>query len=236
MLKITTFREVDMVANPEICRVNGRKSRGSITLRGKEIASKNSTRHGILSQKPPLLLTEDLTTFQDLIQALINEYQPQTATENLFVQQIGMAWLRLHRVWSAEAALANKAIARQQQNNRYATRRHTDEENLLELEHGKKTIYHPDLLLQERKLVQDFLNETEKFASALPRRNPHRWENIDELIVLLRISLKTTIKKYPGKQVPSEFNTQDTFGSIPLWQIYQFWQNVREDSILLPQS
>ena len=202
-----------MIANAEICRLNGRKSRGPLSEKGKAIASLNATKHGLLARKPPLLLSEDLTTFQEIMQSLIYEYQPQTATEHLLVQQAGMAWLRLHRVWSAEAASVNLIILRQQQAKQYPTRCHTDEENLLELAHGKKTIFHPDVLLQEQKLVQYLLKQTENFASALPKRNPRKWENIDELIEIFKHSLQKIIKEYPGKQVPQtpEFSTQDNF-------------------------
>lgn len=202
-----------MVANPEICRANGRRSRGPTTLRGKAIASKNSTRHGLLSQKPPLLLTEDLTTFQSFMQALIDEYQPQTATEHLLVQQVAMGWLRLHRVWSAEAASVNLVILRQEQTKQYPTRRHDDEENLIELTHGKKTNFHPDVLVEERKLIKFLIKETELFASSLPKRNPRKWQNIAQLIELFKDALEKVTKQYPGKSVPqtAKFSTQDAF-------------------------
>jgi hypothetical protein len=105
-----------MTAKPEICRLNGSKSRGPKTKRGKAIASRNATKHGLLSQKPPILITEDLETFQGIVQGLIDEYQPQAATEHLLIQQIAMGWLRLHRVWSAEAANTNIALLKAQQN------------------------------------------------------------------------------------------------------------------------
>jgi hypothetical protein len=84
-----------MVASPEICRLNGAKSRGPTSSSGKAIAS--ATKHGILSQQPPILATEDLESFQGIVQGLIDEYQPQTSTEHLLIQQVAMGWLRLHR-------------------------------------------------------------------------------------------------------------------------------------------
>ena len=74
-----------MVATPEINRLNGRKSRDPVTKRGKAIASKNATKHGILAKTLPILLTEDLETFQGIVQGLIDEYQPQGATEHLLI-------------------------------------------------------------------------------------------------------------------------------------------------------
>lgn len=46
-----------MVCSPEISRMNGAKSRGAVTQRGKVIASRNAREHGLLAQKPPLLVT-----------------------------------------------------------------------------------------------------------------------------------------------------------------------------------
>ncbi|XGV98787.1 MAG: hypothetical protein ACAF41_07575 [Leptolyngbya sp. BL-A-14] len=99
-----------MVASPEVCRMNGAKSKGAVTERGKAIASRNALKHGIMSSHPPLLATEDLETFQGMMQGLMDEYQPQVPTEHLLVQQVAMAWLRLHRLWGVEAAQANKAL------------------------------------------------------------------------------------------------------------------------------
>ncbi|HIK15815.1 MAG TPA: hypothetical protein IGS53_11100 [Leptolyngbyaceae cyanobacterium M33_DOE_097] len=99
-----------MVCSPEQARLNGAKSKGAVTDRGKAISSRNATKHGVSSTHPPLLVTEDLESFQGMMQALIDEYQPQTPTEHLLIQQVSMAWLRLHRLWSVEAATANTEI------------------------------------------------------------------------------------------------------------------------------
>lgn len=108
-----------MVASPEISRANGRKSRGPVTEMGKAIASKNATKHGLLSQKPPLVIGEDLESFQGIMQGLLDEYQPQTPTEHLLVQKIAMGWLRLHRLWGVEAAIANVSILQQKMEQKY---------------------------------------------------------------------------------------------------------------------
>jgi hypothetical protein len=108
-----------MVASPEVCRINGAKSKGAVTERGKAIASRNAIKHGIMSSRPPLLATEDLETFQGMMQGLMDEYQPQMPTEHLLVQQVAMAWLRLHRLWGVEAAQANKALLLAQSKEKY---------------------------------------------------------------------------------------------------------------------
>lgn len=73
-----------MVCSAEISRMNGAKSRGAITQRGKAIASHNAVKHGLLAQKPPLLVTEDLSTFETLMQGLIDYYQPENPAPAFF--------------------------------------------------------------------------------------------------------------------------------------------------------
>src|SRR5687768_3416386 len=95
-----------MVATPEINRANSLKSTGPRSARGKAIASMNAQKHGLLAASPPLVQGEDLETFSGVMQALVDEHQPQGPTEFLLVQQLAMAHLRLHRLWGAEAAIA----------------------------------------------------------------------------------------------------------------------------------
>src|SRR5687768_12778059 len=103
-----------MVSSPEVSRLNGRKSCGPRTERGKVIASRNATKHGLLSQSPPLLVTEDLTTFEGMLQSLIDYYQPEGPVEQFLVQRLGMGMLKQYRLWSAEAAIANTEILQAQ--------------------------------------------------------------------------------------------------------------------------
>jgi hypothetical protein len=111
---LAPFQLCPMVSSPEISRLNGRKSRGPRTERGKAIASRNATKHGLLSQGPPLLVTEDLTTFEGMVQSLIEHYQPEGPVEHFLVQQAAMGMLKQYRLWSAEAAIANAEILQAQ--------------------------------------------------------------------------------------------------------------------------
>ena len=99
-----------MVANPDVCRLNGAKSNGPRTKRGKAIASRNATKHGLLAQQPPLLASEDLSTFEGLVQGLIDHYQPDNPVAHFLVQQVAMGMMKQHRLWHMEAAIANQAI------------------------------------------------------------------------------------------------------------------------------
>ena len=95
-----------MTTSPEQSRINGKKSKGPVTERGKAIASKNATKHGLLAEKPPLLATEDLDSFKNLMRGLVEQYSPKNPVQWHLVQQVAMAMLRQHRLWQAEAALA----------------------------------------------------------------------------------------------------------------------------------
>ena len=86
-----------------------KKTTGPATVRGKLTSSRNSLKHGLFSKKTPILSPEDAELLDDLLQALVTEYAPQTPTEILLTQEIAMGWFRLYRVWDAEAAAANKS-------------------------------------------------------------------------------------------------------------------------------
>lgn len=104
-----------MVCSAEVSRINGAKSRGAVTERGKAIASHNAVKHGLLAQKPPLLVTEDLSTFETLVQGLIDYYQPENPVEHFLIQQVAMGMLKQYRLWNVEAAIANIEILKAQQ-------------------------------------------------------------------------------------------------------------------------
>lgn len=104
-----------MVCSPEISRMNGAKSKGATTPRSKAIASRNAIKHGLLAQNPPLLITENLTTFEGLIQGLIDHYEPENPVEHFLVQQVAVGMLKQYRLWSVESAIANIEILKAQQ-------------------------------------------------------------------------------------------------------------------------
>ncbi|MGB2925664.1 MAG: hypothetical protein WBB82_10210 [Limnothrix sp.] len=78
------------------------------TKQGKAIASHNSTKHGIYSQKPPTTDDQDLELYEQTKAGLIAEFEPQTITEDLQIEQIVMARVRLHRLWRAESAMIQR--------------------------------------------------------------------------------------------------------------------------------
>lgn len=219
-----------MVASPEICRANGRLSCGPRSERGKAIAAKNATRHGLLSQKPPLLVTEDLETFQGIVQGLIDEYQPQTPTEQLLIQQVAMGWQRLHRLWGVEAAIANLEMIRLERAAKYPAASLT---TLIEESGQVRQSPHSSVVLKAELMVaHELKHATEEWLYALPKRGSKQWlvsqEGQATVAQLLRI-LDEFRCKLPVESIPAQDSAQFS-SSLCSKLIYatvslEFWLN-----------
>jgi hypothetical protein len=96
-----------MACSPEQSRINGSKSKGAKSQRGKEIAARNNIRHGLTSSHPPVLESEGLIQYQEIVQSLQTQYNPIQPIEFLLIQTVAVNWLRLHRIWGYEAAQAD---------------------------------------------------------------------------------------------------------------------------------
>jgi hypothetical protein len=165
-----------MVANPETNRLNGKKSRGPVTIRGKAIAAKNATKHGILAKAPPILITEDLETFQGIMQGLIEEYQPISATEFLLIQMVAMGWMRLHRLWGVEAASANIEILKVQQAAKFPDVV-TPPSRMIFDEYSEKRVPKREALLSERETLKKLVEHFEQDKADLPEKDdPYDFE------------------------------------------------------------
>ena len=200
-----------MVANPEISRLNGAKSRGPLTERGKAIAAHNATKHGLLSTKPPLVLGEDLETFQGIVQGLIDEYQPQTPTEQLLIQQVAMGWLRLHRLWGAEAAIASITMLQLESQAKYPTTSVLDSA-LAELTTMQEKQPHSiSVLNAEGRVAQELQNTVEEWLYKLPKPGLKQWlvsqEGQATVAQLLRI-LDEFRGKLPIESIPAQDSAQ----------------------------
>ena len=88
----------------EANRQNARKSTGPKTLEGKEAASRNALRHGILS-KLVLLPGEDGEALRELGESLRTELQPDGELENLLVDRIIATVWKLRRLDRVEAGI-----------------------------------------------------------------------------------------------------------------------------------
>jgi hypothetical protein len=83
------------------------KATGPTTPAGKAKVSKNALTHGLRARK--WLTTEEQEDFAALMQDLVNEYQPQTATEQLMVERIAVGMTKLRRLQQVEDAMYAKA-------------------------------------------------------------------------------------------------------------------------------
>lgn len=221
-----------MVASPEINRQNSLKSTGPRTARGKAIASLNATKHGLLSHQPPLVAGEDLASFEGVMQALVDEHQPQGPTEFLLVQQLAMAHLRLHRLWGAEAA-----IARLEQLNverRAKTPKFRTPEELLG--GGEDS---PEVILKVELLVLTALVNGiyDQIQWEIPKRGLRKWNDSEEAIALLatlRELLDEAIKKYPREFIPRARDVSRGIGCYHVWMRLISWQATAESEAIKP--
>jgi len=165
-------RGLQMVSTPKICRANGRKSRGPVTERGKAIASKNATSHGLLATRPPLLVTEDLSSFEGLVQGLIDQYQPESPVEHFLIQQVAMGMLKQYRLWSIEAASANIEILKARKQKKFpdlVTRPEIDLNALDQYREKRKP--REDALAEEKKTLLGLIADFEYDLNRMPAQS-----------------------------------------------------------------
>lgn len=198
-----------MAASPEVCRMNGAKSKGPRTERGRAIASRNATKHGLLAQKPPLLAGEDLATFQGLLQSLVDEYEPQGAIEWHLVQAIAMGIQRQHRLWEAEAALGNAQlmppVRPPSTNQRYPASRPAEVNDTW-------SQYHPTNLATEKRLLRWYLDRhvLEDYPAYGSKYFADAWQDWQGVTCA---DLKQLQNEYPIKGIPGNPDTGFTIAA-----------------------
>jgi hypothetical protein len=215
-----------MSCPPEISRVNGAKSRGAITKRGKAIASRNSTKHGLLAQQPPILASEDLETFQGIVQGLIDQYNPKTPVEHLLVQQIAMGWQRLHRLWGVEAAIADLEMIRLEKVHRFP---------MLPPEVFEDRLSYPSAILE---LMQGALRRLsialdERIKWQIPKQGTRRWCQSEEAVELVRElhrAIAEAIDDFPFEAVPSAEELERGLHQDCIWMRLIRWKTITEDA------
>jgi len=72
---------------------------GVKTEQGKSITKYNATRHGVLTK---VLLPEEATEAKVIKEQLINDYMPETLTEELLIENMAVAYVRKERAINAE--------------------------------------------------------------------------------------------------------------------------------------
>jgi hypothetical protein len=93
-------------------RINAQKSCGPVSPEGKEKASRNSLRHGMLAECI-VLDGESRDGFADLIQALHERFRPTDVHETALIETMAVAHWRKMRLWVLESASVNHEIRRQ---------------------------------------------------------------------------------------------------------------------------
>ena len=79
-------------------RANGDPSKGPVSAHGKRSSSRNSLRHGLLART--VVLEEESThRFRELLHALMDEFQPASATQIMLVETMAVARWRQLRIW-----------------------------------------------------------------------------------------------------------------------------------------
>ena len=92
----------------ESARLNGAKSHGPVTSEGKQNSSLNAVKHGLLSNTV-LLPGESEYHFQQLLDSLIQTYNPQTDAEAKLVEQIAaVTWFQLRLLGIETETLATR--------------------------------------------------------------------------------------------------------------------------------
>ena len=94
-------------------RKNAKKSTGPVTPEGKEIASRNSLRHGILSDEVYISTGHEITRAEDFAELkadLFCEFQPEGTIEALLVDRLVATFWRLKRLHIAETGYILKQI------------------------------------------------------------------------------------------------------------------------------
>jgi hypothetical protein len=201
-----------MVTSPaklEANRRNATKSTGPRSQRGKAIVAKNATKHGLLSQNPPLLATEDLETFQGLIQSLVDDYQPQSPVEWHLLQTVAMCIQRQHRLWQAEASILNEQMLPE------PIKPNVDEKYPWQIEREDKdnddwSCYHPTNLKRERRILEWALEHLQPEDVPDKRKMRKYWDNIWtdwKNCTLERLEYILTCYPYKGfPEYPSEIS------------------------------
>ena len=93
-------------------RANGTRSRGPITPEGKESASANALRHGLLA-KCLVLENESNDCFDDLVTQHIQRFAPADGVEYAMIEEMVAANWRIRRAWAIENRLMDNAICNQ---------------------------------------------------------------------------------------------------------------------------
>jgi hypothetical protein len=95
-------------------RANGALSRGPVTEEGKARSAQSNVRHGLLSNTV-LVVGESAEIFDRLLASQIEEFDPQTESEMLMVEEMVVCKWRQIRLWGITSVGLNDEIVDQRE-------------------------------------------------------------------------------------------------------------------------
>ena len=98
----------------ETARINGAKSRGPVTVAGREKSSQNATTHGLTSGSAVVLACEVQEDFDAIMNHFVATYKPANPAELDLVEEMVAARWRIRRMWTIETSLLDTEILKQQ--------------------------------------------------------------------------------------------------------------------------
>src|SRR5579859_1662576 len=96
----------------ETSRINGAKSTGPKTPKGKEASSRNSLKHGFTACHTFILKSENPEEYQKFLAEHLAIHQPATPPEKELVEQMSIARWRIRRFVAAETDLFDSEMIR----------------------------------------------------------------------------------------------------------------------------
>src|SRR5437773_959929 len=99
----------------DTARVNGAKSQGPKTAQGREISSRNSTKHGLSARNPVVLECENAGHFEAVHDSQMEIHQPATPAEKDLVDQVVAARWRILRLQSIESDLLDTELRKKEE-------------------------------------------------------------------------------------------------------------------------
>jgi len=93
------------LSRAEQSRINGAKSRGPITPRGKGVSSMNGVKHGRRMKNPIPIFIEDSTVYPSFLDAYIERLRPADPLEHQLVSEIASVDWRLNRLLAFESRM-----------------------------------------------------------------------------------------------------------------------------------
>ena len=194
-------------------RANGRLSHGPVTPEGKQTASRNAIKHGLLAEHVIIqrgVNTEDEMEYEKLREELFLHFDPEGPLEDMLVDQLFSIHWRLRRVPRAERALIEEAMLAGRIREEFAYIQKAinydylpDPEDIARLEQYKASLVCVELLSDVRQIIHFIEEGVLPLPEILKQRIdanfgvPHQLSPQRETILACNEAIET--KKYHGK-------------------------------------